>query len=232
MRPLDEAEAPTGAQRGLHIAFQGIDGSGKSTAAGRLTHHLLGRGHRAFCLDSKDEFAIHAMMSAAATRGMPWRRFFGDASELLLIMDALRDTFKYAASLAASGAILVAARSIPGRLAVARMRDSRMLPQLEALAALAPPPDVTFMLDVPVDTALARIAARGTDEEDRGELTRFSAELDRIARDRGWVRVDASGSAESVQAAVRGHLEPLLAERAERLLRLPQPPKSGDGAGG
>src|SRR6185503_7513808 len=92
--------------------------------------------------------------------------------------------------------------------------------QIDALARLAHPslaPDLTVLLDAPVALGLARAGAR-QDSADRFEAERQeffervrSAYLERARLEPGRVRViDAAGTIDEVEAAVRSALAPLL----------------------
>jgi dTMP kinase len=77
-------------------------------------------------------------------------------------------------------------------------------------------PDLTLLLDIPVDQGLARAGARSAPdrfEREQGDFFRRvrQAYLDRARADTGRYRViDASGSLEQVQAQIDHVLEPLL----------------------
>ena len=96
---------------------------------------------------------------------------------------------------------------------------------IDALAQLAHPallPDLTLLLDAPVATGLDRAGARDGGMPDRFEAEQGeffervrAAYLALAQREPGRIRViDASGSVETVETAVRAALGPLLANRA------------------
>ena len=92
--------------------------------------------------------------------------------------------------------------------------------QIDGLAQLAHPslaPDLTVLLDAPVALGLARVGARqGSADRFEAERQEFfervrSAYLERARREPGRVRIiDAAGTIDEVEAAVRSALAPLL----------------------
>jgi len=94
--------------------------------------------------------------------------------------------------------------------------------ELHRMMGVTLEPDLTILLDMPVEAGLARMSARGEPDRIEKETLAFferarSAYLQRAADapDRVVV-VDASSSLEAVQASVKAALMPLL-ERAPRL---------------
>ena len=88
--------------------------------------------------------------------------------------------------------------------------------QLHRLMGVTLEPDITLLLDMPVEAGLARMSARGKPDRIEREALEFferarSAYLQRAADapDRVVV-IDASGTLETVQASVKAALLPLL----------------------
>ena len=148
---------------GLFIAFEGIEGSGKSTQQARLAAHLEGLGREVVCTREPG--------------GTPT----GDRIRAILLDPALPDLnattemLLFAASRAqhvgellcpalARGAIVVCDRYLHSSLAYQAW--ARGLGRDVVLAANAPAidhllPDLVLLLDMPVDEAFSRAAARG-----------------------------------------------------------------------
>jgi dTMP kinase len=88
--------------------------------------------------------------------------------------------------------------------------------ELHRMMGVTLEPDLTLLLDMPVEAGLARMAARGQPDRIERETLAFferarSAYLQRAAdAPNRVVVIDASGSLESVQASVKSAISPLL----------------------
>jgi dTMP kinase len=108
----------------------------------------------------------------------------------------------------------------PTRATHTRAAGEAWRAQIDALAQLAHPslaPDLTVLLDAPVALGLARAGARqGSADRFEAERQEFfervrSAYLERARLEPGRVRIiDAAGTIDEVEAAVRSALAPLL----------------------
>jgi len=206
--------------RGRFITFEGGEGVGKSTQIARLADWLRSRG----C-----EVAV-TREPGGTPRAEQLRRILlerGDepmpASCELLLMFAARATHldNLVRPALARGAWVLCDRFTDATYAY--QGGGRGLPEdrIDALAALVHDgfePDLTVLLDAPVETGLARARARnGRDGPDRFETEQQeffervrSAYLERARLYPARVRVvDASGSVESVEGAVRSLVESL-----------------------
>ncbi len=205
-------------ERGRFITLEGVEGVGKSTQATLLADWLEGQG---IALVRSREPGGTAVAEAIRDllKHSPVDSISAE-TELLLIFAArsshaetvLRPELSAGRwvlcdrYLDASYAYQGAGRGL-GDARVAALADW-LVPDLR--------PDLTLLLDLPVDEALARLSGRG--EHDRfehengdffarvrkGYLARAANEPERIKR------VDADGTPEEVQARCRAFVEPLL----------------------
>jgi dTMP kinase len=180
--------------RGLFLAFEGIDGSGKSTQARRAAEnrgaHLtfepgdsdLGADLRRWLLDAA------APMSATT-------------EALLMLADRAHHVATVIEPLLVAGTDVVTDRFSASTLAYqgyGRGLDLEMLRRATDLAVGSTRPDLTILLDLPVEAARARRAARASDRFDAAgpdfldRVRRGFLEL--VAADERAVVVDASGS--------------------------------------
>lgn len=208
---------------GLHIAFAGTDGSGKSSQAGRLTKALNDEGLQAYLCESKEEFAVRTLTTVAAAHGTcsPREYFGNEAVDVSKALDTLRDRIMLIQPLCQRGAIAVVPRSSYCRIALAKAMGNGDTAKLEAIVTASGEADVTLFLDVPPAVAHARIERRGIDSEDLSMLTAFHGELSRLADRDSLVRIDGTASPDEIAGEVRRSIQPYLDEPGHRFVRRP-----------
>jgi dTMP kinase len=190
---------------GRFVVLEGGDASGKSTQVGRLVARLeaagrsvvetfepggtgAGRQIRALVLDA-DDTEIDARTEA-----------------LLMAADRAQHIAEVVRPALARGEWVVSDRHVPSTLAyqgVGRALDVAELEQLSGWATAGLAPDLVVVLDVPDDVAAAR---RSVGDRMEREAESFHAQVRaayrELARDRGWVLVDGSGDADTVEGRV------------------------------
>ena len=184
---------------GLLIAFEGCDGSGKSTQIRRLSLLLTQLG------------VVHTI-TGEPTRG-PWGRLIREsattsrmtpAAELHALMEDrrehVRDVIRPALS---AGRMVLTDRYYPSMVAYQGARGADPVELLAMSEAMAPRPDLTLIFEIPVADAVARIERRGDASAFEGadELARV-AEIYETFNWPGVVRIDARGTATEVAALV------------------------------
>ncbi len=206
--------------RGRFITFEGGEGVGKSTQIARLASWLRGRGRE----------VVLTREPGGTPRAEQLRRMLLERGEEpmpgsceLLLMFAARATHleNHVRPALARGAWVLCDRFTDATYAY--QGGGRGVPEarIDELARFVHggfEPDLTVLLDASVEVGLARARERnGHDGPDRFETERQeffervrSAYLARARRYPARIRVvDASGSVESVEAAVRGLVESL-----------------------
>lgn len=192
----------------MFIAFEGIDGSGKTTVAGLLVDVLSRRGMMATQLrkrvpDIGPPFA-RAQLSALAERlwGIPHDDTIGQVGNLHWIylnaayFAGLRTAV---ASAGAPGEVVVIDNWINKFVARVSTNGEFTLDEVRALVRPVPQPDLVFLLDVPPSVAAARKPVPTALE--RGVLVRpdkdfvtyqatVRAALLRMAADSAWTIID------------------------------------------
>jgi dTMP kinase len=202
----------TAARRGWFITIEGPDGAGKTTQAQRLAEHIRASGE-----------------DVQVTRE-PGGTWLGERLRELLLArttstsrsDPLTDALLFNAARRQIVTEVIAPALEAGQTVVcARFADSTLAYQgygarvpldvlraLEAAATGGLSPDVTILLDLPVETGLARKAP--------GDVTRFEAEFDldfhrrvrdgflelAVAAPSRFVVVDAARSSDAVAGAI------------------------------
>lgn len=210
LAPMSRAGAAT--QRGAFITIDGPDGGGKTTQAQRLATHLADRG-----------LSVHLTREPGGTwLGERIREILLATTGSTVPTDPLTDAFLFNAArrqlvhevirpMLDAGTTVVCARFADSTLAYQGYGAGIDLERLRALAEAATDglrPDLTIVLDVPVELGLARKAP--------GDVTRFEAEYDLAFHRRvqeGFraiaaaepdriVLIDATGDTDTVSAAL------------------------------
>ena len=206
---------------GRFITVEGPDGSGKTTAARHLAEWLEARGIA----------TVLTREPGGTPLGDEIRRLVLHLRDVSDDLDPRADALLFAAGRAQHvarlirpalerGAWVVSARFSDSSLAyqgAAYGIDAGEMRRLQAFATGGLVPDLTLLVDVPVEIGLARTRRR--DEWNRFEDTEEAAFFERVraaylelaTAEPGRFRViDGSGSVAATDAAVRQEVEPLL----------------------
>jgi dTMP kinase len=205
-------------ERGRFITLEGPEGSGKTTAARHLAEWLRGRGVPTVLTHEPGGTAL----------GEEIRRIVLHMRGMSDDLDPRTDALLYAAGRAQHvarvirpaldrGEWVVCARYVDSSLAYQGAgygNDPGEMQRLQTFATSGLRPDLTLLLDVPVEVGLARTRRRAEWNrfEDTEEIAFFervrSAYLDLAAAepDRFEI-VDGSGSVEEADAAIRAAVE-------------------------
>ncbi len=209
----------------LFITFEGPEGSGKTTQLQALRGHLETRG-----------FSVYAPREPGGTR-------IGDLVRNIVLNPEFTEMQPAAEILLFSAArAQLVGQEIRPRLARGQMvlcdryADSTLayqgyglgldLQALRAITAFATgglQPDLTFLLDVPVEVGLAR--KRGQDANEWNRMERRQREYHErvragyremaLAEPTRWRIVDATLPFDAVQSAIRAEVDRLMAERGQ-----------------
>jgi dTMP kinase len=208
--------------RGRFVTFEGGEGAGKSTQITRAAAWLHSRGTEVVVTrepgGTPRAERLRAMLLERDAEPMP------QACELLLMFAArVTHVDNLVRPAVARGAWVLCDRFTDATYAYQGGGRGLPVAQIDALAGIAHPdlwPDLTLLLDLPVDAGLARAAQRnGDDGPDRFESEQ-RAFFERVrgtylARARQEPRrfrvIDAARSVDDVSADVRAALEHLLA---------------------
>lgn len=184
---------------GRLIVFEGADASGKSTQARRLADQL----------DAELTFQFGATAVGGAIRSVlldPAHTNLDDRAEaLLVIADKAQHVAEIVGPALAEGKTVISDRYTASTLAYQGYGRGLDLSELDAMMSFATygiAPDLTVLLDVPVEVAearlggdLDRIEGAGRDFHQRvrdGYLEMAAQDVDR------WVVVDAAGTVDEV----------------------------------
>jgi dTMP kinase len=159
-------------QRGRFITFEGGEGSGKSTQAKRLAERLKLRGHEVIQTREPGgspgaEAIRHLLLSGIAKPlGPEAETFIFAAARDDHVSTTIRPALERGAWVVCDR-FIDSTRVYQGSLGNV---DQRLIRALERLVVGDTKPDVTFILDVPPEVGLSRVASRGN------AVDRFEAE--------------------------------------------------------
>jgi dTMP kinase len=194
--------------KGLLIAFEGLDQSGKQTQAELLRDRFVGQGRDVKLVSFPDYDTPIGGEIASALRGD--RHYPPDLMQLLYVANRYewRDRIVTARS---QGMILVCDRYVASSVAYGEAHGLDPV-WLLSIQKYLPQPDVTLLLDIrPEVSARRKQRDRDRYERDLALLARVRDSYLRQARSEGWVRLDAdrdrTAVAADVYAAVAQSLE-------------------------
>ncbi len=208
--------------RGLFITFEGVEGCGKTTQIERLRQHLEAQGHTVLMTREPGGTPI-----AEAIRELlldPAHDALSPAAELLLyeaaraqhVDERIRPALE-------SGTTVLCDRFADSTTAYQGAGRGLPREELEHLHRIATGdvwPDLTIVIDLPVEAGLARARARGRADRMEQQDVAFHERvrqgfLELAARNPERVRIiDGTQSIDEIAAAIRALLAGLLTARA------------------
>jgi len=195
--------------RGLLIAFEGLDQSGKQTQAELLRDHLRAERHKVRLLSFPDYGTSIGEEIARALQGE--RDYGADVMQLLYVANRYERKDEILAWLE-GGLILICDRYRASSVAYGEAMglDGAWLVDMQKYL---PEPDITVLLDIPPETS----AKRKTSDRDK-----YERDLKMLARVRdsylrqsgaGWLRLDADRDRTAVARDVAAAVDARLATR-------------------
>jgi len=184
--------------RGLLVAFEGLDQSGKQTQAEQLRGRLAAIARTVQLLSFPDYTTVIGAEIGRALRGE--RTYTPDVMQLLYV--ANRYEWKHEIAAARDrGTIVVCDRYLASSVAYGEAQGLDPA-WLVAIQRYLPQPDITILLDIPPDVS-ARRKRDGRDryEQDLALLGRVRGSYLRQAAN-AWIRIDADRDRDAVAADV------------------------------
>ena len=194
--------------RGMLIAFEGLDQSGKETQAQQLRERLREAGHKVRLLSFPDYGTSIGEEIARALQGE--REYASDVMQLLFVANR-HERREAIVEWLAGGLILLCDRYRASSVAYGEGQGLDAA-WLEDIQRFLPPADLTILIDISPETAAERKAHdRDRYERDLALLARVRQSYQRQSAQPDWVRIEGEQSkeqiAEHVLAAVMSRLE-------------------------
>jgi dTMP kinase len=193
--------------RGLLIAFEGLDQSGKQTQAERLKTAVEARGRTAVLLDFP---SYETRIGQEIGAGLQGQRDYGPDTMQLLYVANRYEKKPQIERLLAEGTIVICDRYLASSIAYGEAQglDGAWLRDAQKYL---PQPDLTILLDIAPETAAGRKTSnRDKYERDLALLSRVRESYRRQADAGGWLRLDGERSKDAVAADVHFAVLPLV----------------------
>ena len=210
--------------KGKFIVFEGIDGSGKTTQINQLSKWListdlipennklvitrepggtkLGKSIRSLLLDTsigKSPDSITELLLYAADRSQH-------------VNEIIRPTLD-------QGDWVISDRFCGSTLAYqgyGRKLDINVIKDLEAIATQGIAPDITFLLDIPIEESIRRRRNRKDDrieKEGREFLSNVSLGFQALSEDSNWKKISAIDSKEKIISEIKSEIKKLIKKK-------------------
>lgn len=207
-------------RRGLFITLEGGEGAGKSLQARALAQRFASKGQAVVCTREPGGTPL----------GERLREIVLGVSSEDTYLDALTETLLFLAARAALVAEVIAPALERGQIVICdrfadstrayqgfgRDLDTATIDRMNEIATRGIRPDLTVLLDLPVEQGLARSQVSGESDRFSREATAFHERvrqgyltLARIEKDR-WLVVDASQPPDAVTDTIWQRIETLL----------------------
>jgi dTMP kinase len=190
--------------RGLLVAFEGLDQSGKQTQAEALRDRLVLAGRAVRLLSFPDYATPIGAEIARALAGA--RDYAPDVMQLLYVANR----YEWKAEIErerARGAIVICDRYLASGVAYGEAQGLDQVWLVDVQRHL-PQPEVTFLLDMAPEISARRKAAdRDRYERDLALLARVRQSYLRLAGAGGWIALDATRAPDAIAADVYAAVE-------------------------
>lgn len=194
---------------GLLIAFEGIDGGGKTTQARRVADALRARGHEVILTKEPTNGPHGARIRASAVTG----RLPAEEELALFLADRQQHVTELILPALERGAVVIVDRYYPSTVAYQGIRGWDPADLRARNEVFAPAPDLLFVLDIPARQGLARVQGRGdvADAFEKEDLLEASRGIFRtMASWPGAAVIDATQPLAEVSAIVDAHVDQAL----------------------
>ena len=206
--------------KGKFIVFEGIDGSGKTTQINQLSKWLIETD-----LIPKNNQLVITREPGGTKLGQSIRSLLLDTSKENS-PDSITELLLYAADRAQhvneiirpslnKGDWVISDRFCGSTLAYqgyGRKLDIKLIKDLETIATQGISPDITFLLDIPIDESIKRRINRQEDrieQEGREFLSDVSLGFKTLCKDSKWKKISASKSKAEIISQIKHEIKKL-----------------------
>lgn len=210
--------------RGILLTFEGIEGSGKTTQLGLLKKHLEVRGLRVETTREPGGTSVGQQIREILLHG---KEDLNPVSEALLFMASRSELVRQVIKpWLEAGAVVLCDRWVDATVAYQGFGSGLPISWIRAVMKRVTDgvePDLTFFLDLPAATGLARASKRGKLDRMESREMAFHRRVLRGYRSicrsepRRVIRIPVAGKVESTHRAVAAHLERRLGGRLAQM---------------
>ena len=207
--------------KGKFIVIEGIDGSGKTTQINQLSKWL----NETNLIPENNQLVV-TREPGGTKLGQSIRSLLLDTSKEKS-PDSITELLLYAADRAqhvneiirpslSKGDWVISDRFCGSTLAYqgyGRKLDIKLIKNLETIATQGLYPDITFLLDIPVDESIRRRISKKDDrmeKEGREFLSNVSLGFKKLSEDNKWKRISALDSKEKIISNIKYEIKKLL----------------------
>ncbi len=195
---MRKLKMPPHRTNGLLITFCGLDGCGKTTMIRRLASDLE-KNATLFLTRQPTSFVRNAEIFRTYMDSPDHKAFDYRSLSLLAASDRLQHVNKTILPALEAGNIVISDRYFYSCLANLYARGYESDKWIFDIAKSIVQPDIAFFLDVPVETAVARVRSRAEEKDNYIDMAlqhRLRKEYWAICKANGGVYVDSSGAEE------------------------------------
>ena len=207
--------------KGKFIVFEGIDGSGKTTQINQLSKWLMGND-----LIPENNKLVITREPGGTKLGKSIRSLLLDAS-IEKSPDSITELLLYAADRSQhvneiirptldQGDWVLSDRFCGSTLAYqgyGRKLDINLIKDLEVIATQGISPDITFLLDIPIEESIRRRINRKDDrmeKEGREFLSNVSLGFKELSEHTKWKKISAIDSKEKIISEIKSEIKKLI----------------------
>lgn len=201
-----------GNEKGVHIGFTGIDGSGKSTQAALLCGWLNKQKIPNILREGKRDFVSQMSNIIALKKGIEsGRKYLGEDYYMIsLSFDLLREIIFDVAPYVENGIVVVSARTAFCRLAGGNARGCNTTEVAKEISLLGGMPHLLIWIDTSPDVAYKRVIARGYDEAEVDYLKNYRSCLKDILKGYPHIRINGDKPTAYINNKIRLKVQKIL----------------------